>query len=210
MLDISQPLTTTASINGVDYDIDMSFGNVVRFQQLLEEDKYSNVQKVAISMTMFFSQRVYDEEFKRKLNIDEQFSIIKEISNTLFNHESKKQTATDRKGRDISSDDLERLKRKHRERLGLDAEAESEEKKTWDIIKDGGYIYSSFIQAYGIDLFEVQDTLHWHKFEQLLSDLPEDTKFKKVVDIRTMEVPSGAKEQKRAEAIRNAKRKYAL
>src|SRR5699024_5184335 len=117
MLDISQPLTTTASINGVDYDIDMSFGNVVRFQQLLEEDKYSNVQKVAISMTMFFSQRVYDEEFKRKLNIDEQFSIIKEISNTLFNHESKKQTATDRKGRDISSDDLERLKRKHRERL---------------------------------------------------------------------------------------------
>lgn len=210
MLDISQPLTTTASINGVDYDIDMSFGNVVRFQQLLEEDGYTNVQKVVISMVMFFSQQVYDEEFKRKLNIDEQFNIIKEISNTLFNHEAKKQTATDRKGRDISSDDLERLKRKHRERLGLDAEDEPEDKKTWDIIKDGGFIYSSFMQAYRIDLFEVQDILHWHKFEQLLSDLPEDTKFKKVVDIRTMEVPSGAKEQKRAEAIRSAKRKYAL
>lgn len=76
----------------------------------------------------------------------------------------------------------------------LDIDTEKEEapqKRVMDFKKDAGLIYASFMNAYGIDLFEKQGKLHWYKFSNLLAHLPDKTAFKEVVSYRIMKVPSG-------------------
>lgn len=48
---------------------------------------------------------------------------------------------------------------------------------------DADYIYSGFMQAYGIDLITAD--LHWHKFSALLSGLPEETTISKIISYRS-------------------------
>src|SRR5690606_36784562 len=67
------------------------------------------------------------------------------------------------------------------------------EKPPYDLEKDAEYIYASFMYDYGIDLFEQQAKLHWRKFKALLVGLSDDSMFKRVVAIRTMEVPPPTK-----------------
>lgn len=55
--------------------------------------------------------------------------------------------------------------------------------KVLDYIEDGEYIYSSFLQAYNIDLVDVEE-LHWHKFKALLLGLPDNTKIKEIMSMR--------------------------
>ena len=45
-------------------------------------------------------------------------------------------------------------------------------------------IYASFMQAYGIDLFSIEN-LHYHKFLALLHNLPEGTSMRDVMGYRT-------------------------
>jgi Bacteriophage Gp15 protein len=52
-----------------------------------------------------------------------------------------------------------------------------------DLIRDGAYIYASFLQAYGIDLVDIEH-LHWHKFQALLISLPETAKLQKIIEYR--------------------------
>lgn len=52
-----------------------------------------------------------------------------------------------------------------------------------DYIEDGEYIYASFLQAYNIDLVDVEE-LHWHKFKALLLGLPDNTKIKEIMSMR--------------------------
>lgn len=54
--------------------------------------------------------------------------------------------------------------------------------------EDYGYIYAAFMQTYRIDLFTV--SLHWWAFKSLLDALPDSTLFKKIVQIRTIEISS--------------------
>ena len=55
--------------------------------------------------------------------------------------------------------------------------------KVIDYIEDGEYIYASFMQAYGIDLVEVD--MHWHKFKALLASIPGDTKIASIMGYRS-------------------------
>lgn len=61
---------------------------------------------------------------------------------------------------------------------------------------DAGYIYSAFLEQYGIDLTEVCQ-LHWWKFRALFQGLGEDTMFCKIMGYRAMEITENmGKEQK--------------
>lgn len=55
----------------------------------------------------------------------------------------------------------------------------------YDYIIDGEYIYSSFLQCYGIDLIDIN--MHWWKFKALFNGLSEDTKMAQVMQIRGYE-----------------------
>lgn len=68
-----------------------------------------------------------------------------------------------------------------------------EGRKAFDFEQDIAYIYAAFRQAYGIDLFEERDRLHWWAFCALLKSLPADTKLSEIVDIRLRPLPAPTK-----------------
>lgn len=96
-----------------------------------------------------------------------------------------------------------------KEKPTLGSGSEKESKQYYSLIEDADFIFASFMQDYGIDLFDYQGKMHWHKFKALLAGLREDTKFKKVIDIRMWEPTkdTGAEEKRNMEELQ---RTYAL
>ena len=89
------------------------------------------------------------------------------------------------------------------------ASDDTKQRAPYDIRYDGDYIYSSFLQAYGIDLFDVQGELHWRKFNALLSGLPEGTKLMEVIKIRKWKSQKGDSAEYKEE-MRRLQKDYAL
>lgn len=54
--------------------------------------------------------------------------------------------------------------------------------RLYDYILDGEYIWASFVQAYGIDLYDVE--MHWHRFKALFAGLPDNTKMSQIMSYR--------------------------
>ena len=83
--------------------------------------------------------------------------------------------------------------------------------KSIDFLQDAPYIYAGFRQAYGIDLYDVQGTLHWIKFLSLFRALPQDTRIMEIVDIRTRPLPKPNKHNgEEIRALLKAKEAYKL
>ena len=75
---------------------------------------------------------------------------------------------------------------------------------------DSGYIYASFMQAYGIDLYDNPE-LHWCKFIALFEGLPEDCIIKQIMHIRAQEIPKPTKyNAEEIQRITELKTLYAL
>lgn len=66
------------------------------------------------------------------------------------------------------------------------AEESEDQEKTWDHDFDADEIYASFLQQYGIDLFDAD--MHWYKFLTLLKGLTEDTPFVSKVRLRKLDL----------------------
>lgn len=83
--------------------------------------------------------------------------------------------------------------------------------KTFDFRLDADLIYSSFVQAYGIDLFSQQGKLHWWKFYSLFLGLPSTTKMREVMNIRARDIPAPTKHnQEEVRRLLELKQLYAL
>lgn len=72
---------------------------------------------------------------------------------------------------------------------------------------DADYIYSAFMQAYGLDL--ARQPLHWWQFRALFRSLPEDTQLVKIIGYRTMKLPAKMSKEQR-QHYEKLKRVYAL
>lgn len=105
------------------------------------------------------------------------------------------------------------VKTRHRPDVGLleaviglltEPGRQADNKRSFDFRQDAKYIYSAFMQAYGIDLFEQRDKLHWWKFLAMLNGLPSDTRFSEIVQLRLRPMPKPTKynAQERAELAR--------
>lgn len=80
-------------------------------------------------------------------------------------------------------------------------------KVVYSFIHDWGYIYSAFMQCYGVDLFNVD--LHWWKFKAMFDALSDDTLFSKILGYRSVVISSKmSKEEKKF--YRNMKKIYGL
>lgn len=99
-----------------------------------------------------------------------------------------------------------------KEFLGIDVDKEEEQQqKMYDFTKDAEIIYATFYSEYGIDLVEMQGILHWKKFIALLNYLDDESKFKQIVGIRAMKVPSTKEaSQEYIDHIRKMKEAYSL
>ena len=65
--------------------------------------------------------------------------------------------------------------------------ADKKAEKVFDFNADGEYIFSSFYQAYKINLLEVN--MHWHIFMALFRGLPSNTKICEIISKRCWEKP---------------------
>lgn len=78
--------------------------------------------------------------------------------------------------------------------------------KAYDFEKDSEYIFSAFLDSYGIDL--TTERLHWWRFKALFKSLPEDCQMCKIMMYRTVDIKKVPKEQRKF--YREMKARYSL
>lgn len=67
--------------------------------------------------------------------------------------------------------------------------------RLYDFEQDGEALYTSFLQAFRIDL--TSDSVHWWQFRRLMFGLPADTPFAQRLHYRTADTSGMGKEQKK-------------
>ncbi|WP_029344313.1 Gp15 family bacteriophage protein [Lactococcus lactis] len=186
-----------------DYEVVMDFSRVLRLFELYKQDDIDVSEKLFITVEMFFLAPINEIP-------EEDFQLILEgLTQKIIGDNSREETVE----RDMKGNILE------------------EEKKFYDFEEDADYIFASFMQDYGIDLIKEREksnyywnkvqsgkmplekfrnhTMSWDKFNALLTGLSETSKFRRVIEIRQMEIPENATEKERKE-IKKAKSAVAL
>lgn len=189
MLDLSRKLTDKLVIDDEEFPLNLSFDNVLRLFEMWREEDVPEFVKP------HFGIRILTGETLEDFTVEE----MSEVFNEVFEEHISLSTVEDNHVEyDLAGNPMKTT-----------ASDEPKEKAPYDIRFDGDYIYSSFLQAYNIDLFDVQGKLHWKKFNALLSGLPEGTKFMEVVKIRKWKPQKGDSAEYKEE-MRRLQKDYAL
>lgn len=170
-------------VNGVTYTANASFDNILRLLEMFKEETISNNKKVSLGIKILFGK---DTDLT-KLTVKEQIELLNSASERYIEQESKFVE------RDILGNPM----------------PVQQKAQLYSLEKDAEYIFSSFLQAYKLNLFEQHGKLHWYEFQALLGGLPDDTKFRQVLDIRQWEPTKGTSAETR-EKMRELQRIYSL
>ena len=193
-MDLTMGLQDTLEYGPHELQLDMSFDNIILFNEMLEDPTLGDIEKVVIGLEMLIP---WDYDLIEDLNLLEKYELFAQIMRDFLDVDI--DTRKDSEGDDP-------------EERGDDSQPQSKPKE-FDFKVDAERIYASFMMDYGIDLIEEQGKMHLKKFIALLGGLSERTPFMQVVNIRTMEVPkkdNGDSFEKHRQKILKAKRKYAL
>lgn len=189
MLDLSRKLTDKLVIDDKEYALDLSFNNVLKLFEMWRDEDVPEFVKP------HFGIRILTGETLENFTVEE----MSEVFNEVFEEHISLSTVEDNHVEyDLAGNPMKTT-----------ASNGKQEQAPYDIRYDGDYIYASFLQAYGIDLFDVQGELHWKKFNALLSGLPEGTKFMEVVKIRKWKPQKGDSAEYKEE-MRRLQKDYAL
>lgn len=173
---LNDPLVTTYEYNEIKYPIDLTFDNVLDMFDVLSDEDMSDYDKAKVNLVYLFDGDHLDVERATIAAED----VIDTWNNIFENY--------------ISASD--------KEVIDYDLQGNPMPKKQGnkliDIEKDAELIYSSFYQAYQINLMQQRGIMHWHEFQALLNGLPESTAFKRIIQIRAWEPSDGeSKEYKK-------------
>lgn len=177
---LNDPLVTSFFYKGAEYPIDLTYDNVLDVFDVLDDDYIVGYKKAEGCLALLLGKRIYGEEAVDLWN---------HIYELFIHIENKQSIEYDRKGNPLP--------------------VQKERKETTDLDKDAEYIYSSFQQAYNINLYKEQGKLHWQEFKALLSGLPSDTIMQKIVQVRLWE-PSKDETQEYKQAMIELQKVYAL
>lgn len=144
-------------IDGVTYTRNATFDNILNIIKLSNDNELSAETKILTAVYLLFGQHLED------YTLEEQNTILEGALQEYL--ESKEEIEYDDLGEPMPGP------------LNF-------EKKLMDIDYDATKIYSSFLQAYSIDLHEEIGKMHWYKFKALLSGLPEKTALRELIQIR--------------------------
>ena len=193
MLDLSRKLIDELVLDEDVYPMNISFNRVLKVIELINDDDVEEIYKPYLAIQIFT-----DVDFTQALTPEQATAIFKMIFEEHIRVVPAKDTAPvlDLAGNPIKS------------KIRSKSQSESTE-RLFSLKYDAEYIYSSFFQAYGIDLIDAQNSLHWKKFNALLNGLPSDTKFSEVLKIRSYKPQKGDSKQYK-ESMRKLKKEYAL
>lgn len=205
MLDISRKLDDKLVIDDKEYLLNLSFDNVLKMFEMLRDEDIPEYVKPHFAIRMLISQSLEGEtrEDKAKAFNDtfEDFSIeeMSEVFKSVFEeHISLSDVEDNHVEYDLAGNPMKTT-----------ASDDTKQRAPYDIRFDGEYIYASFLQAYHLDLFDMQGKLHWRKFNALLSGLPEGTKLMEVIKIRKWKPQKGDSTEYKEE-MRKLQKDYAL
>lgn len=189
MLDLSRKLTDKLVIDDKEFPLNLSFDNVLRLFEMWRDEDVPEFVKP------HFGIRILTGETLEDFTVEE----MSEVFNEVFEEHISLSTVEDNHVEyDLAGNPMKTT-----------ASNGKQEQAPYDIRYDGDYIYASFLQAYGIDLFDVQGELHWRKFNALLSGLPEGTKLMEVIKIRKWKPQKGDSAEYKEE-MRRLQKDYAL
>lgn len=179
---LNDPLVTNFEYEGKEYTIDLSFDNVLDVFDVLNDKVLRDHEKAEICLVLLLG----DQTFDKTIVID----LWNYIYESFIKIESKQPIEYDRKGNPMPIRD-------------------EDNESFIDLDKDAGYIFSSFQQAYNMNLFQQQGKLHWHEFQSLLNGLPSDTMMQRIIQIRMWE-PSKGESSEYKQSMRKLQKIYAL
>ena len=182
MLDLSRKLTDKLVIDDKEFPLNLSFDNVLRLFEMWQDAEVPEFVKPHFGIRILTGVEEMSEIFNE---VFEEHISLSEVEDNHVEY-------------DLAGNPMKTT-----------ASNGKQEQAPYDIRFDGDYIYASFLQAYGIDLFDVQGKLHWKKFNALLSGLPEGTKFMEVIKIRKWKPQKGDSAEYKEE-MRRLQKDYAL
>ena len=182
MFKLHEPLETAVDIQGEIYEVNTSFDNILQLLDRLQNPRLTDGEKIADALMRLLGTQL-------DLEIDQQVKVFHALMDHFVHGEEGQEAPVDLEGNVMPV---------------------AARPPTYDLTHDAPYIYTSFQQAYGINLLEAQGKLDWRLFKLLLRDLPEDTKFKQVIDIRTRPYPKGKGLSEERRRLKEAKRAFAL
>lgn len=189
MLDLSRKLTDKLVIDDEEFPLNLSFDNVLRLFEMWRDEGVPEFVKP------HFGIRILTGETLEDFTVEE----MSEVFNEVFEEHISLSTVEDNHVEyDLAGNPMKTT-----------ASNGKQEQAPYDIRYDGDYIYASFLQAYNMDLFDMQGKLHWKKFNALLSGLPEGTKFMEVIKIRKWKPQKGDSAEYKEE-MRRLQKDYAL
>lgn len=194
MLDLSRKLTDELVLGDDVYPMNIAFNKVLKVMELINDDEFDDIYKPYLAIQIFtgvdFTQALTPEQATAifKLIFEEHIRIIPTKDSAPVLDLAGNPIKSKIRSKSQSSEDGERL---------------------FSLKYDAEYIYSSFMQAYGIDLIDAQNSLHWKKFNALLNGLPSDTKFAEVLKIRSYK-PQKGDSKKYKKSMKQLKKEYAL
>ncbi|WP_062052346.1 Gp15 family bacteriophage protein [Bacillus sp. JCM 19034] len=180
---LNDPHVTGFEFEGIEYQIDLAFDNVLDVFDVLGDKTLREHERAVICLALLLGDAQYDKATTIELwnHVYEQFIHIKNEQPIEY----------DLKGNP------------------LPVQSDDEKEKVIDLEQDAEYIFASFKQAYGMNLYEEQGKLHWHEFQALLNGLPSDTIMKRIIEIRTWK-PSKGDSGEYKKAMEDLQRRFAL
>lgn len=181
---LNRSLVTSFNYDGKTYDIDLAFDTVLTVFDVLDDERLMDLEKAQICLNLLLKDQGYDQSKTIDLwnYIYESFIHVEAEKSVEYDLEGNPMPVQDDDGSDVKALDLE---------------------------EDAEYIYASFRQAYGINLYEERGKMHWNEFQALLNGLPEDTIMQKIISIRLWK-PSKHDDSEYKKSMRKLQKKYAL
>ena len=182
MFSIYKKLETELDLDGKIYPIDMSFDNVLKFFDIMEDRISFDEDKVVAGLYQLLGVHL-------DLELEELHEVLNYIMDYLINEGRKEEVVMDLEGNPMPV---------------------KKQAPTQDIRHDAKFIFTSFMQAYGINLIKEHGKLDWREFKALLLGLPGDTIMARVFDIRRRPYPKGKYAAEDRRLLKEAKRMCAL
>ncbi|MDV2633188.1 Gp15 family bacteriophage protein [Lactococcus lactis] len=157
MFKLNDKLREQISHEGKEYPVDLSFDNVLDVLDVWNDGSFEPEEKLIASCSLLFG-----EDILRLVSIDDLIVLFEQIKEEIFSEYEPVETY------DLLGNPMKRKSVKADFSLSFDAE----------------YIFTSFVQCYGINLQKELGKLHWDEFRMLLRDLPPEAKLNKVREIR--------------------------
>jgi hypothetical protein len=185
MFKLNSDLETDVEFNGRTYEVDMSFDNILDVFDTLEDMANSPTHALYTALELLVGEIGH-------LAIEELPELFMAIRDKYLGEDNVEAITYDLNG----------------DPMPLPNTAKNSG-TVIDMTLDAEYIWTSFIQAYRMDLRKEYGKLDWREFQALLRDLPTDTKMKQIIEIRTWE-PSKGDSAKERERMRELQKYYGL